>query len=681
MFSKIAFKNTLRSIRDYAVYFFTMTLGVCLFYMFNSIGDQQAMLVLSESQKKNVQQLTEMLGYISVFVSFILGFLILYANRFLIRRRKKEMGIYLTLGMSRFRVSAMLIAETFLIGIFSLAVGITLGIFGAQALSVFTARMFQANLSGFYFIFSKEACLKTILYFGVIFLVIMAFNTISVSRLRLIDLIYADRQNENFRVKRLWISVVVFLVSVCCLGIAYAIVLKNGMFHETLLLAIILGIIGTLFFFFSLSGFLLRLMQAGKKHYYKNLNMFVLRQINARINTAFLSISVICLMLFVTICTLAGGMSISNLVATQNEMDMPYDISFVCYFGGGAKIPEDMAARMEKAGVPLKEYSKARSQVELLSTEISHAEMAKGILDVASIDPLFRPYFEEEGYFLRAVSLSDYNGAMKACGRSQMELAADEYSIISPVISHNSTMQELARQIVDKGKTITLGGKTYSPSAADISENSICNRDFSGTWILILPDETAETLVKDQRILNLMYKDGINEDEFLHKMDEALMENISPDDDASVFDMYTSRQQMIDNTVGVRVMVLYLALYIGIVFLIVSAAVLALQQLSDVSDSVGRYALLRKLGAEEAMVNRALISQTAIYFFIPLLLAVVHSVIGLTVVNREFGILYMGAQMLDGALFASLVFLLVYGGYFILACLGGRAMLRRGWRS
>lgn len=379
MFSKIAFKNTLRSIRDYAVYFFTMTLGVCLFYMFNSIGDQQAMLVLSESQKENVQQLTEMLGYISVFVSFILGFLILYANRFLIRRRKKEMGIYLTLGMSRFRVSAMLIAETFLIGIFSLAVGITLGIFGAQALSVFTARMFQANLSGFYFIFSKEACLKTILYFGVIFLVIMAFNTISVSRLRLIDLIYADRQNENFRVKRLWISVVVFLVSICCLGTAYAIVLKNGMFHETLLLAIILGIIGTLLFFFSLSGFLLRLMQAGKKHYFKNLNMFVLRQINARINTAFLSISVICLMLFVTICTLAGGMSISNLVATQNEMDMPYDISFVCYFGGGAEIPEDMAARMEKAGVPLKEYSKASSQVDLLSTEISHAEMAKGI--------------------------------------------------------------------------------------------------------------------------------------------------------------------------------------------------------------------------------------------------------------------------------------------------------------
>lgn len=178
-----------------------------------------------------------------------------------------------------------------------------------------------------------------------------------------------------------------------------------------------------------------------------------------------------------------------------------------------------------------------------------------------------------------------------------------------------------------------------------------------------------------------MYKDGINEDEFLHKMDEALMENISPDDDASVFDMYTSHQQMIDNTVGVRVMVLYLALYIGIVFLIVSAAVLALQQLSDVSDSVGRYALLRKLGAEETMVNRALISQTAIYFFIPLLLAVVHSVVGLTVVNREFGILYMGAQMLDGALFAGLVFLLVYGGYFILACLGGRAMLRRGRRS
>ncbi len=680
MFSKLAFKNTVRSIRDYAVYFFTMTLGVCLFYMFNPMGDQQAMLVLSESQKENVQQLTEMLGYISVFVSFILGFLILYANRFLIRRRKKEMGIYLTLGMSRFRISGMLIAETFLIGIFSLAVGITLGVFGAQALSVFTARMFQADLSGFYFMFSREACLKTVLYFSVIFLVIMAFNTISVSRLRLIDLIYADRQNENFRVKRLWISVVVFLVSVCCLGIAYAIVLKNGMFHESLLMAVILGILGTILFFFSLSGFLLRLVQAGKKHYFKNLNMFVLRQINARINTAFLSISVICLMLFVTICTLAGGMSISNLVAGQNETDMPYDITFVCYFGDETEIPEDMAKRMEDAGVPLEEYSKAHAQVDLLSTDISCAEMAKGVLDISSIDPLFRPYFEEEGYVLRAVSVSDYNGAMQACGRPGIELGEDEYGVISPPISQNSVMQDLARQVMEAGKAISIGGRTYLPATAEVSGNSISNRDFNGSWILILPDEAAEGLVKIQRNLNLMYKDGINEDAFLQEMDDALMQNLSPDDTIGVYDMYTSRQQMIDNAVGVRVMVLYLTLYIGVVFLIVSAAVLALQQLSDASDSVGRYALLRKLGAEESMINRALVSQTAIYFFIPLLLAAVHSIVGLTVVNREFSLMYMGAQMLDGALFAGLVFLLVYGGYFILACLGSRAMLRRGRR-
>ena len=178
----------------------------------------------------------------------------------------------------------------------------------------------------------------------------------------------------------------------------------------------------------------------------------------------------------------------------------------------------------------------------------------------------------------------------------------------------------------------------------------------------------------------MVYKDGINEDAFLQEMDDALMQNLSPDDTIGVYDMYTSRQQMIDNAVGVRVMVLYLTLYIGVVFLIVSAAVLALQQLSDASDSVGRYALLRKLGAEESMINRALVSQTAIYFFIPLLLAAVHSIVGLTVVNREFSLMYMGAQMLDGALFAGLVFLLVYGGYFILACLGSRAMLRRGRR-
>ncbi len=677
MFSKIAFKNTMRSIRDYAVYFFTMTLGVCLFYMFNSIGEQQAMLVLSETQKQNVQRLTEMMGYVSIFVSFILGFLILYANRFLIRRRKKEMGIYLTLGMSRFRISGMLIGETLLIGIFSLGIGLLVGTFGAQALSVFTARLFQADLSGFYFIFSREACLKTVLYFGVIFLVIMAFNTVSVSRLRLIELLYADRQNEKYRVKNLWISVAVFVLSILCLGTAYAIVLKDGMFQESLSTAVILGIIGTVLFFFSLSGFLLRLMQAGKKWYYKNLNMFVLRQINARINTAFLSISVICLMLFVTICTLAGGMSISNLVASQNEIDMPYDISFTCYPVEDIQLPEDMGARMEEKGIPLGKYAKARSQVTVYMTDISHMEMAQGILNISEIDPLVRPYFEEEGVILRAVSLSEYNSAMKACGRSEMRMAEDQYGIISPAISQNTMMQDLARQIMEDGKTISLGGKTYTPAPEGVSGNSVTNRDYSGTWILILPDEAVKNLEISQRILNLMYKDGVKEDEFLNTMDYELAQNASSADTAPIYHMYVSRQQEIDNALGVRIMVLYLALYIGIVFLIVSAAVLALQQLSDVSDSVGRYALLRKLGAEESMVNRALISQTAIYFFIPLLLAIVHSIVGLTVVNREFSILYMGAQMLEGAIFAGAIFLLVYGGYFILACLGSRAMLRR----
>ena len=86
-----------KSLKDYAIYFLTLVLGVAIFYMFNSIDSQQAMIRVSESQREIIKLMIEVLGYISIFVAVILGLLIVYANNFLINRRKKEFGIYMTL--------------------------------------------------------------------------------------------------------------------------------------------------------------------------------------------------------------------------------------------------------------------------------------------------------------------------------------------------------------------------------------------------------------------------------------------------------------------------------------------------------------------------------------------------------------------------------------------------------
>ena len=116
MYFKIALGNVRRSIRDYGVYFLTLTFGVCLFYVFNSIQAQSVMMALSETQAKMLVLLNNMMGIFSIFVCVVLGFLIVYANNFLIRRRKKELGLYLVLGMNKGTVARILMIETVMIG-------------------------------------------------------------------------------------------------------------------------------------------------------------------------------------------------------------------------------------------------------------------------------------------------------------------------------------------------------------------------------------------------------------------------------------------------------------------------------------------------------------------------------------------------------------------------------------
>lgn len=201
MLFRLSLKNIRKSIKDYSIYFFTLALGVCIFYVFNAIGDQTAMMELSGTKSRIVHTMNTALSGMSVVVSLILGFLIVYASRFLIRRRKKELGIYLTLGMRRTAVIRILLAETLLIGLLSLGVGLLAGIGLSQFMSLFVANMFEADMSRFVFTVSLAAIGKTICYFVIIYLVVIVMNVVVVARSRLIRLLVADRVQETVRLK------------------------------------------------------------------------------------------------------------------------------------------------------------------------------------------------------------------------------------------------------------------------------------------------------------------------------------------------------------------------------------------------------------------------------------------------------------------------------------------------
>ena len=334
MLFKLSIKNMKKSFKDYAIYFITLVLGVAVFYMFNSIDSQEAMLQVSSSTKQMIKLMINMLGMVSVFIAVILGLLIVYANNFLINRRKKEFGIYMTLGMGKRQISKILLIETVFVGIISLAIGLILGIFASQFMSILVAKLFQADMSKFEFVFSQNACIKTCIYFAVMYLAVLLFNALTISRYKLINLLTAIKKNEQIKMKNPIVCIIVFIIAAVGLGYAYWEVTKE-IFNMTNVndttraigISVLLGVVGTILIFWSFSGLILRLVQAKKSTYLKGTNMFVLRQLHNKINTTVISMSVICLMLFMTITALSSSIALKNSMQADLEKMTPVDLN------------------------------------------------------------------------------------------------------------------------------------------------------------------------------------------------------------------------------------------------------------------------------------------------------------------------------------------------------------------
>ncbi len=654
MYFKLATRNLKKSLRDYTIYFLTLVFGVCIFYTFNSIESQKIMMNLTEEQATAFQMINLVMGVASVFISFVLGFLIVYANNFLVKRRKKEFGIYMTLGMENTQLSKLIFVETMLIGIISLAVGIALGILLSQMLSIFTAKLFKVNLVNFTFVFSKVAFIKTIVCFGLIYLVVLIFNSLTIRKVKLIDLLTSEKKNERLRVKNIWVSVVVFIISVVMIGLAYYIVIKNGVAIAspvTLGIPILLGAIGTLLFFFSLSGFLLKVMQSNKKFYLKDLNMFVLRQINSKINTTFISMTFICLMLFVAICTFSSGLGISKGLNKDVEDLTKFDITI--WNLNGDNIENELGKdKLNSIG----NYAEYTNYI----TDVPYSKfLNKNGMEIGSS---YYPIFTDS--YINAITISDFNELLRLLGKEAIHLNKDEYLVFSDI----EDMQKSIKESMDNKIKISINGKELTPANNEVfnivaydstMKNNICT--------FVVNDEVIEGLKPINTYLNLNYKGNKSNAEGY--INELLKDN-------NKTEIYYATKENVESTMaGLGATVSYLAIYMGVIFLITSAAVLALQQLCESADNIYRYDLLKKVGVDERIINKSLFVQVGIYFMIPLIVALIHSIAGLKFAQGVVSIVGDGNMMKD-ILITLVVLVVIYGGYFISTYNGAKKMIK-----
>ena len=695
MLFKLSIRNMKKSFKDYAIYFLTLVLGVAIFYMFNSLDSQQAMLEVSQSTRSMIQLMIQLIGMISVFIAIVLGFLIVYANNFLINRRKREFGIYMTLGMGRRQISAIILLETILVGILSLVVGIFIGIFASQFMSILVAKLFEADMSEFTFVFSKDACIKTCIYFAVMYLAVIIFNTLTISRYKLINLLTAVRKNEKVRMKNPIISILVFIVSSVLLGYAYYLV-TGGVYElqtgDELLKPILMGVVGTIGIFWSLSGFILRIIQTRKNIYLKGTNMFVLRQLNNKINTNIASMSIICLMLFMTISALSSSLSIQSALDSQLEKFTPVDVNLY----KSAYLPESYVNSYTDQTVYYTEEQREDSRKPVSYTLETNGYDMNTLKDIVEIPIYAIPewtfkyslgnYFEtaKEQFSMitydtpeTIIKISDYNKIAELYGEEQYTLNDDEYIVLCDF----EQMIDIRNEALKENSNIQINGKTYHSkynecqdgfvfmSTSEMNAGIILvpdNFEFKDEWTeqyLLAANYNAETEEGKQEIENTLI--GSEDTEFFENITEK---GINLDG--------SSKISLAEASKGLATIIIFIAIYLGIVFLIASSAILALKQLTESSDNKQRYTILRKIGCDEKMINQALFRQIFIFFMMPLALAIIHSIFGIKFILSMLAALASPDELLPSIIVTAIIIGAIYGVYFLATYLGSKNIIK-----
>ncbi len=658
MYSRIAFNNVKKSFKDYTIYFLTLTFAVCIFYSFNSIDSQSVMADMNSGQTEYVKMMAQLISFISIGVSVILGGLIIYATKFLISKRKKEFGVYMILGMGKRKMSRILLFETLYIGIISLAAGLLLGMLFAQVLSIFTAKLFAVQMTKYSFSISISAILKTILYFGIMYLLVMIFNVIIVSKYKLIDLLHADRKNEKINIKNPYIALFILIAALIVLGYAYYLVNLAGLnFDDSRFkLSIALGIVGTAFFFYGIASVTFSALRKNKNLYLNGLNVFNIKQISSKFNTNFISMTIICLMLFVTIGTLSTGLGVKNASETSLKNQTPFDASVQVVDKNNINRISVLDA-LNQLNYNVDDNADYVVIRQYKNNMRARDVLAKYALSSDQKEMLNFKVFDTTDM----IKISEYNKLRKFKGESSIDLKDNEILICS----NYEPLKGLLESFIKNENSLQIDNKEFKIKDKKIETGAISTSPSSDTmFTLVVPDDLVNGIDKYDEVLNLNFIGDNKEDAKKElttifnnfKFNENEYKNLN-------FSLYGGTREMAyDDSRGLSAIILFVAVYMGIVFLLSSAAVLALQQLSQCNDSIERYRSLRKIGATKSMINKSIFKQVAVFFILPLALSIVHSYVGITVVNKYLMVLG-SSNKIQPILVTALMMLIVYGGY------------------
>lgn len=731
MLCKLALGNVRRADRDYLVYLLTLTLGVTVFYAFNTISMQVDIAGIDEEGLAQV--MGSILGDLTYFLAGVMAFLIVYANNFIMKRRKKEFGLYQVLGMGRGRVATIMALETVIVSVVAFVAGIVLGVGLSQLMTFFTASLFKTQIANFHFFFSVHAFNLTLACMLVMFVLTLLLNLRAVRRTKLIELMGAERRNESIKTRNPWIAIAIFAVGVVLVGVAYYRLLRDGFpltatdskLQEAMNqfgITTAMVTVGTFALFWGLSGMLIKLLQSLRSVYWRGLNMFTVRQLSAKVNTVCFSMGVIAMILFLAITSVTCGMSIANVMNENLERCTPADMSqtYIYY------TPETLdyykeyvnpseADRMVLADSTVDLYSawhgdpwhgdrkgKSADNNDETGKKVSIADVAGEHVQIDSYlsyplggsDPSVTPSemcktmgeklprafggsnADTMGLFVTPAS--QYNKLRQMMGEEPVSIGLDQYLLTCDM---GGDLGDLYTKYMAGGHTLTLGGHELKPATdkSDKDTAAIANSAMSSNpGTVVVADELLSQLKLQPYSSSLLvnYKQGMDTTEADESIKYTVLDNLLVDGkEPGSWGIFITRSEMYTQAAQMNGMISYLAIYIGFVLVVACAAILSIQQLSNVADGSRSYRVLAQIGCDDRQIRHSVMAQQAVFFLFPLAVGLAHSFVALKVIIElvsTFGNMSIGGTV--GLTCA--IFLAAYGGYFLVTYLMSAGMVQ-----
>lgn len=724
MLCKLAWGNVRRAGRDYLVYLLTLTLGVTVFYAFNTVSMQVDIAGIKEEGLSEL--MGSMLGYLTYFLAGVMAFLMVYANNFIMKRRKKEFGLYQVLGMRRGRVATIMALETVIVSVGAFVAGIVLGVGLSQLMTFFTASLFKTQIANFHFFFSVHAFNLTLACMLVMFVLTLLLNLRAVRRTKLIELMGAERRNESIKTRNPWIAIAIFVVGVVLVGVAYYRLLRDGFpltategkLQEAMNqfgITTAMVTVGTFALFWGLSGMLIKLLQGLRSVYWRGLNMFTVRQLSAKVNTVCFSMGVIAMILFLAITSVTCGMSIANVMNENLERYNPVDVSqtYVYY------TPETLdyykeyvnpseADRMVLADATVDLYAawhgerKSADNNDEAGKKVNIADVAGEHVQIDSYlsytlggsDPsvtageMCKAMGEKlpkalEGSNADAMGLyvtpaSQYNKLRQMMGEEPVSIGRDQYLLTCDM---GGELGDLYTKYMAGGHALTLGGHELKPATDKSDEDTaaIANSAMgSNPGTVVVADELLSQLNLQPYSSNLLvnYKQGTDTTEADESIKYTLLDNLLVDGkEPGSWGVFITRSEMYTQAAQMNGMISYLAIYIGFVLVVACAAILSIQQLSNVADGSRSYRVLAQIGCDDRQIRHSVMAQQAVFFLFPLAVGLAHSFVALKVIIELVSI--FGSMSIGGTVgLTCAIFLAAYGGYFLVTYLMSTGMVR-----